>query len=108
LQIIRDDRFKLVFPHRYQTLKGHPGGFGGRPIPYQQTEAALALYDLQTDPGETKDVSDQHPDVVSRLQKAAEQARKELGDGLKQVNASEARAPGKFESGDEELPLLWQ
>jgi arylsulfatase A len=107
LQIIRDDRFKLVFPHRYQTLKGHPGGFGGRPIPYQQTEATFALYDLQADPGETKDVSDQHPDVVIRLQKAAEQARKELGDGLKQVNASEARAPGKFESGDEELPLLW-
>ena len=31
------------------------------------------LYDLKEDPGETKNVIDQHPDVVARLRKAYDQ-----------------------------------
>jgi arylsulfatase A-like enzyme len=38
------------------------------------------LYDLQTDIGETTDVSARHPDVVRRLSGLAEEARKDLGD----------------------------
>ena len=108
LQMIRDDRFKLVFPHRYRTLKGHPGGTAGLPIPYQSAEAALALYDLQNDVGETTDVAESHPEVVERLRKAAEQIRGELGDKLTDAKASAAREPGRIGDGDERLPLLWR
>jgi arylsulfatase A len=41
------------------------------------------LYDLEADIGETTDVSDQHPDIVARLQKLADAARADLGDGDK-------------------------
>jgi arylsulfatase A-like enzyme len=33
---------------------------------------SLKLYDLNEDPGETKDVADQHPEMIQRLTKPAE------------------------------------
>jgi len=39
------------------------------------------LFDLSEDIGETTDVAGAHPEVVSRLQALAEQARRDLGDG---------------------------
>ena len=38
------------------------------------------LFDLSTDLAEKKDVAAQHPEVVQRLLKIAEEARRELGD----------------------------
>lgn len=38
------------------------------------------LYDLDADIGESKDVADEHPDVVARLRKLANAARKDIGD----------------------------
>ena len=108
LQAVRDDRFKLVFPHRYRTLNGHPGGMGGLSVPYQHKQAKRALYDLENDPGETKDVTEEFPDVVQRLEKAAEEAREDLGDKLTGSAGKNIRPPGKMEPGDEELPLLWR
>ena len=40
------------------------------------------LYNLTDDVAESKNVFDQHPDVVVKLQKYATQAREELGDSL--------------------------
>ena len=107
LEAVRDDRFKLVFPHKYRTLNGHPGGTGGLPIGYQQAMAKRALYDLDNDIGETTDVSAKFPDVVVRLEAAAERYRKELGDKLTGAKGSEIRPAGKMQPGDEELPLVW-
>lgn len=107
LEAVRDDRFKLVFPHKYRTLNGHPGGTGGLPIGYQQAMAKRALYDLDNDIGETTDVSANFPDVVARLEAAAERYRKELGDKLTGAKGSEIRPAGKMQPGDEELPLVW-
>ena len=38
------------------------------------------LYNLITDPGETIDVADAHPNIVKKLVKLAEAARKDIGD----------------------------
>ena len=39
------------------------------------------LYNVVTDPGETTNVVDQHPQVVKQIMEHAEEARAELGDG---------------------------
>ena len=70
----------MHFPHDYRTLAGRPGGKGGQPAPYSQAKIGLALYDLETDRGETTDVAAQHPDIVKQLETLADKAREDLGD----------------------------
>ena len=94
LRAVRGGRFKLVLPHRSQTLDG-PAGSGGRPGKYRQAEVPLALYDLVADVGETTDVASAHPDVVKRLLEAAEKAREDLGDSLTGKTGRGLREPGR-------------
>jgi arylsulfatase A-like enzyme len=108
LQAVRNDRFKLVFPHSYRTLNGHPGGTGGLPIPYQQRLAKFALYDLDQDISEKKNVMKDYPKVVEALSAAAERAREDLGDKLEKRSGRGSRPAGKMQPGDERLPLLWR
>ncbi len=107
LQAVRNERFKLMFPHKYRTLKGQPGGLEGRPVAYQQAEIGLALFDLDNDVSETKNVIDEHPDVVAELNAAAERAREELGDKLNKQTGKGIRPAGKLAPDDERLPLNW-
>jgi len=81
LQAIRDTRWKLVFPHQYRTMGGQEPGKDGTPGKYAQRQSPLALYDLQNDIGETTDCSATHPEVVKRLQAAADAVRADLGEG---------------------------
>lgn len=53
-----------------------------------------ALYNLEDDPGEQKDVMRNHPQVVKRLRQAAEQARTDLGDSLTSVSGTNLRPIG--------------
>ena len=103
LQAIRNSRFKLMFPHTYRTLKGHPGGTGGRPVPYQSAEIGPALFDLQEDVSELVNVIDEHPEVVADLRRAAEIAREDLGDKLTGRQGKGIREPGRMEPGDQRL-----
>lgn len=78
-----DGRWKLVLPHAYRTLEGRPGGTGGIPARYIQKKIAeLELYDLEGDPGESRDVAAANPAEVNRLQEFAGRMRAELGDSL--------------------------
>ena len=103
LQAIRDARFKLHFPHRFRTMAGRPGGTGGSPKPYVQAMIGEELFDLDNDPGETTDVSAQHPEVVARLHKLADAARKDLGDRLSKAKGTGIRPAGKLGPDDERL-----
>lgn len=67
LEAVRSGRWKLHFPHGYRTLSGRPGGTGGMPVKYEQNQTELALFDLQTDIGESRNVAAQNPQVVERL-----------------------------------------
>ena len=80
LRAIRDNRWKLVFPHQYRTLDGRAPGKDGTPANYSQRQTPLALYDLTNDIGETTDCSAEHPEIVKRLQDAADAIRAELGE----------------------------
>ncbi|TWT31394.1 sulfatase family protein [Blastopirellula retiformator] len=95
LQAIRSGKWKLHFPHGYRTMNGRPGGKGGIPTNYEQASTGLALYNLESDIGETTDVKDSHPDVVARLQKLADEARADLGDSLTKTKGSGLRPPGR-------------
>lgn len=92
-----DGRWKLQLPHTYRTLGGRPGGRDGISTKYEQhTLAQAALYDLQNDVGETKDVAAAHPDLVKRLEALAAQARDDLGDSLIGRTGRGVRAPGRM------------
>jgi arylsulfatase A-like enzyme len=95
LQAVRSGRWKLHFPHKFDTLAGKPGGKDGKPAEYTEQKTALALYDLESDVGETKNVADQHPDVVRRLEALAEKAREELGDSATDRKGKGVRPPGR-------------
>ena len=103
LQAVRNDRFKLVFPHRYRTMAGRPGGSDGMPNDYSTANAPSSLYDLDNDISESTDVSDQHPEIVRQLQLAAEHYRKTLGDRLTDRPGTEIRPAGKLTKDDARL-----
>lgn len=71
-----DGRWKLHVPHSYRTLvsPGHDGAAGQ----YRQDQIGLALFDLENDPYETRDVIEEHPAVAARLQALAEAHRREF------------------------------
>ena len=115
LQAIRSGEWKLHFPHPYITVDGEPGR-DGKPVKfglmkpkaitqsgvegiasrhgYRVEKTELALYHLKGDPGETRDVAKEQPEIVERLQKLAEPMRKELGDALMKVKGTENRPLG--------------
>jgi arylsulfatase A len=95
LQAVRSGRWKLHFPHVYNTLAGRPGGTGGKPAKYEQAKIGLALFDLENDIGEQHNVADQHPDIVKRLQQLADEMRQDLGDGARKMPGKGRRPPGK-------------
>lgn len=118
LQAVRAGRWKLHFAHPYITVDGEPGK-GGKPANwenmkprsitqsgiagiasrhgYRVEQQALALYDLEADPGETRNVAAEHAEVVARLQALAEPMRAALGDALTGTPAGEARPVGMDE-----------
>lgn len=71
---VRSDRWKLVLPR-----SENPAGTGwwGRMI---EEIKERQLFDLDTDPGEIKNVADMHPEVVAKLMKKIKSARTEMGD----------------------------
>jgi arylsulfatase A-like enzyme len=70
LQAVRSGPWKLYLPlgNKWRSFRG-------------DTEKATArLFHLVNDVSETKNVADQHPEVVRRLTDLAEWAREDLGD----------------------------
>jgi arylsulfatase A-like enzyme len=100
LQAVRMGRWKLHFPHDYPTLNGRAGGAGGKPVPVEQAHIDLALFDLEQDPGETVNVLEQHPDVVAKIKKLADDMRAELGDSATGQKGAGMREPGRVQQGD--------
>jgi arylsulfatase A-like enzyme len=96
LQAIRSGPWKLHFPHEYRSMEGQPPGSGGKPGPYKTSTIDLALFDLSADPGESRDLTAQHPEIVERLQTLAETARRDLGDTTTRRQGEGVRSPGRL------------
>jgi arylsulfatase A len=93
LHAVRSGKWKLHLPHPYSSLD--TPGKDGKPGKLVQKRIELALFDLDNDPRETRDVAEQNPEVVKQLQALAEQAREDLGDGLTKRPGKGKREPGR-------------
>ena len=91
---VRVGPWKLVLPRPANP----PGtGWWGRMI---ERIDEVQLYQLDVDPGETKNVAGEHPDIVAKLQERIAAARRELGDidvvgsGARLFDEGPRRIPG--------------
>lgn len=118
LQAIRSGDWKMHFAHDYLTVAGPPGR-SGKPANFERMQPQSieesgirgiasrhgyevrrleqSLFHLKDDPGESRNVSDQHPDVVRSLETLAEQARADLGDSLTNRLGTGLRPVGRVE-----------
>ena len=94
LHAVRSGTWKLHVPHPYQSLE--TAGRDGMPGKYVRKELPLSLFDLDKDPGESTNLSEQHPDVVKKLLQYVEQAREDLGDSLTSRVGKNVRPAGKL------------
>ncbi|MEA2710741.1 MAG: arylsulfatase [Phycisphaerales bacterium] len=86
LAAVRKGDFKLVLP--------------GRPPP--DSEKTL-LFNVRDDPGETKDLAADHPELIADLEKVAAEARKDLGDARTGAPGQNRRPAGRAENGKASL-----
>ncbi len=100
LQAMRMGNWKLHFPHGYITLGDQTTRTDGLPITYERAEIGLSLFDLAADPGESVNVAEQHPEVVSQMEQIADRMRADLGDALTDQEGPGRRPAGELEPGD--------
>ncbi len=103
LQAVRIGDWKLHLTHDYLTIAGEPGQ-GGKPSNfgklkpesielsgirgiasrhgYRVEKIGHVLYNLKSDPGETKDLVEKHRDLVVKTHEVVVEARKDLGDSI--------------------------
>jgi acetyl esterase/lipase len=115
LHAVRQGKWKLHVPHEYLSVAGEPGR-GGKPSEwgrlkplsieisgirgiasrhgYRVENIGLSLFDLEEDPGETRNVAAAHPDIVDRLMSRMAAARDDLGDELTGIAPHNARPAG--------------
>lgn len=95
LHAVRKGKWKLHLAHPYIHLQ--EAGKDGQPgkLPTQKLEQAL--FDLESDPAESKDVDATHPDVLTDLLAEVEKARADLGDSLTGREGNGYRPVGTLE-----------
>ena len=101
LQAIRNERWKLVFPHQYRSIAGQKGRNDGKPVDYQNRKVEKPeLYDLENDVGESTNVIDANPKQAAALKLLADRWRNELGDSLTGKKGNAVRPMDPLEAKD--------
>lgn len=95
LHAVRSGEWKLYFPRSYRSLNGRNGGKDGIPVKYEQNVVnEKQLYNLKEDPSELNNILNDHPNIVSKLEKMGNLARYDLGDKLTNVEGIGTRDVG--------------
>ena len=89
LHAVTSEKWKLHFPHPYLHII--EGGKDGKPGKGETRKMELSLFDLDSDISESKNVADQNPEVVKKLQMLGDKIREELGDSLTGKKGSQLR-----------------
>lgn len=89
LHAVTSGKWKLHFPHPYLHII--EGGKDGKPGKGETRKMELSLFDLDADISESKNVADQNPEVVKKLQMLGDKIREELGDSLTGKKGSQLR-----------------
>ena len=76
LQAVRSGKWKLHLPHPYQSLDAGRRRQAGQVR--AQGHCRCSLFDLDADPGETTNLAEQHPDVVSNAAWSTSSARAKI------------------------------
>ncbi len=116
LHAVRSGKWKLHVPHDYMEVAAAPGSAGKpsnwgnmRPLEIESSGIAgiasrhgyrverlpQSLFNLENDPGESHDVSAQHPEVLEELLSLAESFRAELGDSAQKREGRGTRPAGR-------------
>jgi arylsulfatase len=94
-----DGRWKLQMPHKYGSVQGIARGTSGKPVKtIPKAILQPELYDLENDLGETKDVSQDHPQIMKELMDAVERGRVEYGDALQGRKGRGYRPPDQVKT----------
>jgi len=96
LHAVRDGRWKLHFPRNYLSSQAGIPGKGGVPGSRKKAKTTNELYDLKNDIGEQKNLLQQYPEIVQRLNHMADEARSDLGDTLTKVVGNGFREAGQI------------
>lgn len=96
LQAVRSGPWKLHVAHNYV----HPEtpGADGKPGKMLTRKVEKSLFNLDTDIGESKDVSAANPEVVARLDKLLAKMRADLGDTATMTKGTGQRPAGQTET----------
>ncbi|HTL31161.1 MAG TPA: sulfatase-like hydrolase/transferase [Tepidisphaeraceae bacterium] len=107
LSAVRSGKWKLKVT---TTLAEEFGGYGKFETP--DAKMPRALYDLSVDPGEQKNVIDEHKDIEAKLVGYLEKAREDLGDSRRQMKGKNVRPIGHVIPGtalkDQQTYRLWE
>jgi arylsulfatase len=86
LEAVRKGKWKLHLAHAYRSYVDMiPAARDGLPATTHQRQITLSLYNLDADPGETKNLAAENPAVVKELQDLASSERKKLDAGKRPV-----------------------
>ncbi|PZX61262.1 arylsulfatase A-like enzyme [Algoriphagus ratkowskyi] len=99
LQAVIYGQWKLVFPHKYRTIPIDAKLTNdGIPVIYQMVELETPqLFDLSKDPNETTDVSENNPEILTKMHQLADEGRADMGDALTNSEGTGLRKHGRIE-----------
>ena len=95
---------KLVFPHSYRSYEGYSPGNDGYPATfngvlgkYAVGKSGLALYNLESDPSEEKNIISENSEIANKLKLLGDKARSLFGDRLQEIKGNAVRPIGKMD-----------
>jgi arylsulfatase A-like enzyme len=97
LEAVRCEKWKLHLRRETRVNKGNPTVQAENVTVMEEVQE---LYDLETDIGETTNVYDLHPDVVSDLGEKADACRIDIGDSALDIDGENVRPAGRVNDPD--------